>query len=153
MKGKRITWESVCALTNKNNSQWYVCLPSIDDRWLDLDLNYLVALGVCQFVQCWGLEKRYFLYYVPTCNETDKSFWNITITFCYLSVKNNYPFLYFTMKATSSHFKWHTGNSWHKKIWFLPACLLVSLQHSSRQFQYPPRQQRTLFEGHVSTGA
>lgn len=51
IEDERITWESVCGLTNKNNSQWYVCLPSIE-RWLDLTLNYLVALCVCHFVQC-----------------------------------------------------------------------------------------------------
>ncbi len=49
------------------------------------------------------MEKRYFLYHVPTFNETDKSFWKVTITFCHISAKNNYPFLYFPIKAISSN--------------------------------------------------
>lgn len=53
IEDERITWESVCGLTNKNNSQWYVCLPSTE-RWLDLTMNNLVALCVCHFVQCMG---------------------------------------------------------------------------------------------------
>ena len=50
------------------------------------------------------MEKMYLLYHVPTFNETDKSFWEITITFSLRSAKNNYPFLYFPIKAISPNF-------------------------------------------------
>lgn len=50
------------------------------------------------------MEKIHFLYHVPIFSETDKSFGKITITFCHLSVKNNYPFLHFPIKAISSDF-------------------------------------------------
>lgn len=60
-------------------------------------------LSVCSM---WAIlmEKRYFLYHVPTVTETDKSFWKITITFCHISAKNIYPFLYPPIKAISSNF-------------------------------------------------
>lgn len=49
------------------------------------------------------MEKRYFLYHVPTFSETDKSVWKITITFCHI-LKNNYPFLYLPINSISSNF-------------------------------------------------
>lgn len=76
-------------------------------------------------------------------SESDIIFKEIRVTFFSKRVKNNYSFPYFPIKA-KSNFTGYDRSFLIEKIWFLPVCLLVSLQVSARQFQYPPRQLRDL---------